>query len=131
MADRTEMSAAQLDDLLQSPQQPVSLDAPLGPDNDTKLSDVVPDREAASPAENLSNCRMRAHVRRILSQLTPREREMIQLHFGMDQPDGITLQEIGDQFSLSRERIRQIEQEALVKLRRQAEAEDLGSYLSG
>jgi RNA polymerase primary sigma factor len=130
-AARTGMSPARLDEILRSPKQPVSMDAPFGPDNDTKLSDVMPDQDAPSPVENISEHRMRAEVRRILDKLTPREREMVQLRFGTDQTDGITLQEIGNQFSLSRERIRQIEQEVLGKLRKQAEAEDLGSYLSG
>jgi RNA polymerase primary sigma factor len=130
-AERTGMSAAQMDELLKSPKQPVSMDTPLGPNNDTKLGDVVPDEDAPSPVENLSRQRLRADVRRILGNLTPRERELIQLRFGSDQADGITLQEIGNQFSLSRERVRQIEQEVLGKLRKQAEAEDLASYLSG
>jgi RNA polymerase primary sigma factor len=130
-AQETGMSLAQLDELMRSARQPVSMDAPLGPDNDTKLSDIVPDEATVSPVENISHHRMRARIRRILSHLTPREREMIELRFGNDQKDGITLQEIGHQFSLSRERVRQIEQEALGKLRKQAEAEDLGSYFSG
>jgi RNA polymerase primary sigma factor len=130
-AERTGMSMAQLDELRRSPKQPVSMDAPLGPDSDSRLSDVVPDQDATSAIESISRQRLRKDVRRILDKLTPREREMLQLRFGTDQTDGITLQEIGEQFSLSRERVRQIEQEALGKLRKHAESEDLGAYLSG
>ncbi|HMI84273.1 MAG TPA: RNA polymerase sigma factor RpoD/SigA [Polyangiaceae bacterium] len=130
-AERTGMSMAQLDELRRSPKQPVSMDAPLGPDSDSRLSDVVPDQDATSAIETISRQRLRKDVRRILDKLTSREREMLQLRFGTDQTDGITLQEIGEQFSLSRERVRQIEQEALGKLRKHAESEDLGAYLSG
>ena len=130
-AERTGMSLTQLDELQRIPKQPVSMETPLGPDNDTKLGDFLPDHDAMSPVEDLSNRRMCAQVRRILCKLTPRERETIELRFGIEQGDEITLREIGNQFSLSRERIRQIEQEALAKLRKQAEGQDLESYLSG
>jgi RNA polymerase sigma factor (sigma-70 family) len=130
-AERTGMSVTQLDELLRGPKQPVSLDMPLGPENDTKLGDIVPDKDATSPVEQISNRRMRAQVRRILSRLSPRERKTIELRFGIEQEGGITLREIGSHFALSRERIRQIEHDALCKLREQAEAEDLASYLSG
>jgi RNA polymerase primary sigma factor len=130
-AERAGISVAQLEDLAKSPKQPVSLEAPLGPENDTRIGDTVPDPNAVSPIENISHRRLRAEVRRMLSKLTPREQQMLELRFGTDQTDGITLQEIGNQFSLSRERVRQIEQEALEKLRKEAESEDLKSYLSG
>jgi RNA polymerase primary sigma factor len=128
-AKRVGMSVAQIEELHRSPKQPVSMDAPLGPDSDTSLGEGVADDETPSAIENIANQRMRAHVRRMLSELTPREQQMLELRFGLGQSEGITLQEIGNQFDLSRERVRQIEEEALGKLRKQAEADELDSYL--
>lgn len=106
------------------------MDAPFGPEGDMKLSDSVADHSAPSPLEAISTARLRSQVRRILPTLTPREQQVLRMRFGLDSSEEVTLQQIGRTFDLSRERVRQIEARALSKLRSQAEAEDLDSYLS-
>jgi RNA polymerase primary sigma factor len=130
LADATDLPVEKVADILRIPPQPSSLDAPIGPDGDARRGDLVADERAASPADAISAKQIQGRLRQMLQSLTPREQEVLSHRFGMNGAEGVTLQQIGERFSLSRERVRQIESQALAKLRKQAEAENLDSDLS-
>ena len=109
---------------------PVSLDAPMGDEGDFRFGDTLAS-ETDAPDEALAQTRMREAAREMLETLTPREREVLRLRYGLTGEDDHTLEQIGRSFSLSRERIRQIESKALEKLRTWSEERGLGSYLDG
>jgi RNA polymerase primary sigma factor len=110
--------------------EPLSLDAPIGDDGDARYGDFLVGEEPP-PDEQLARSRMKEQMHELLESLTPREREVLRLRFGLEGETDHTLEEIGQSFSLSRERIRQIEAKALEKLRLQSQKRDLGSYLEG
>jgi RNA polymerase primary sigma factor len=103
---------------------PISLDAPLGDDEPNPISDVVADTGAAAPFDRLVKESDTQMVREVLATLAPREREILMLRFGLDDDTPHTLEEIGVEFRLTRERIRQIQEEALAKLRARMEKRD-------
>ncbi|MRG96551.1 sigma-70 family RNA polymerase sigma factor [Polyangium spumosum] len=109
---------------------PVSLDAPIGGEGDFRFGDLLAS-ETDAPDEALARSRMREAASEMLETLTPREREVLRLRYGLTGEDDHTLEQIGRSFSLSRERIRQIESKALEKLRTWSEERGLGSYLEG
>ncbi|MDI1450736.1 sigma-70 family RNA polymerase sigma factor [Polyangium sp. 6x1] len=109
---------------------PVSLDAPMGEEGDFRFGDTLAS-ETDAPDEALVRSRMREAASAMLETLTPREREVLKLRYGLTGEDDHTLEQIGRSFSLSRERIRQIESKALEKLRTWSEERGLGSYLEG
>jgi len=131
LAERTGVTGDKLRLVLAVPGEPVSLDAPIGAEGDTRIGDLVADPDAQRALEDLSTQQIQKRLRELLSTLKPREQEVLRLRYGIDRPDGLTLSEVGEHFSLSRERIRQIEGMALAKLRRHAEDEDLGAHLTG
>jgi len=98
-------------------QQPLSLETPIGEEEDSCLRDVIEDREAISPAEALFNSKMKEMTERALKTLTPREEKVIKMRFGLENGRDQTLEEVGQEFALTRERIRQIQAMALRKLR--------------
>jgi RNA polymerase primary sigma factor len=97
--------------------EPVSLDAPIGDTDDGSLGDVVPDRQTPSPADASMTLLLEERVRKALVTLTPREEIIVRLRFGIEAPTDYTLEELGNRFAVTRERIRQIEEKALRKLR--------------
>jgi RNA polymerase primary sigma factor len=129
LALATGVPLSRIRQVLEAPKQPLSMDAPLTSDGETRLGDIVADPAALSPIEGIAGGRVREAVREMLTELTPREQLVLKMRFGIDHPDGITLQEVGKKLAVSRERIRQIESQALSKLRNRAGSEDLASYL--
>jgi RNA polymerase primary sigma factor len=115
---------------LATPPEPISLDAPTRADDEGRLGDRVPDRSTPAPDEQIAGARMREETRRLLDRLTPREQEVLRRRFGLDDGPEQTLAEIGASLSVSRERVRQIEAEALRKLRQPSQAGELDSYLA-
>lgn len=109
---------------------PVSLDAPVGAEGDASLHDLVADRARPAPDEEIARDRMRAQAKGLLDRLTPRERDILRRRFGLDGAPEQTLAEIGASLSLSRERVRQIEADALRKLRGPSKSGGLDSYLA-
>src|SRR5258706_2217358 len=103
------VSLAKIRDLMDAPKEPVSIDAPAGFETDTKLADLVSDRSLVSPIDAIAAERLPEQMRRILTTLSEREQQVLKMRFGIDHPGGVTLQDIGTTFDLSRERIRQIE----------------------
>jgi RNA polymerase sigma factor (sigma-70 family) len=112
------LTSRQVEELLVQTSEPVSLDSPIGEDGDTDLGEVVPDSNAASPFEVVARSMMSQEVDKLLSLLDDRERRILQLRYGLDRGDPRTLEEVGSALRLTRERIRQIERNALTKLRR-------------
>ena len=109
-------------------QAPLSLEAPIGDEADTHLGDLVEDREAVSPSDAVSLTMLHAAVEDVLDTLTPRERRVLQLRFGLIDGHQRTLEEVGKRFGVTRERIRQIEAKALRKLRHPLRAKRLRDY---
>ena len=105
---------------------PISLDAPIGDEDDNQFSDIVQDEETWTPAELLRVKMMWQEIRQHLKHLTPREAEIVTLRFGLDGQEPRTLDKVGEKFKVTRERVRQIQEVALNKLRRRVEALDRG-----
>lgn len=110
-------------------QEPVSLDAPLDEGEDSKLGDFIEDDTALAPAEAAVHQLLRAQIEDVLDSLTEREREVMRLRYGLDGSRGHTLEEVGKEFHVTRERIRQIEEKALHKLRHPSRSRKLKDYL--
>jgi RNA polymerase primary sigma factor len=127
----TGVPLSKIRELMDAPREPVSFDAAVGLDSETKLGDLVADLSVVSPVEEISSARLPEQMRRLLRTLTPREQEVLKMRFGIDHPGNVTLQEVGNLFALSRERVRQIESNALSKLRVLAESEELDAHLAG
>jgi len=115
--------------VLKIAKEPISMETPIGDDEDSHLGDFIEDTVIASPAESATNAGLRESTRRILSTLTAREAKVLRMRFGIDMNTDHTLEEVGKQFDVTRERIRQIEAKALRKLRQPSRADDLRSFL--
>jgi RNA polymerase primary sigma factor len=116
-------------EIIRLAQSPISLETPIGEEEDSHLSDFVEDREAVSPLDAASLTMLHSEVEDVLDTLTPRERRVIQLRFGLNDGHQRTLEEVGKRFALTRERIRQIEVRALHKLRQPSRSKKLRDYL--
>jgi RNA polymerase primary sigma factor len=116
-------------ELLKIAQLPVSLELPIGKDGDSYLGDLVPDPNAVQPLDNASKLLLKAQIKEALSTLTPRECSLMKLRFGLDDGRQRTLEEVGLEFSITRERVRQIEAKAINKLRHPSRCRKLQDYL--
>jgi RNA polymerase primary sigma factor len=116
-------------ELMKVAREPVSLESPIGEEEDSRLADVVEDRDAVAPSEAASATVLRDEMEDVLGTLTPRERRVIQLRFGLIDDQPRTLEEVGKRFGLTRERIRQIEASALRKLRHPSRSNILRGHL--
>lgn len=125
LASATGVMAASVAHVLSLVKEPLSLDAPRGVDNDGSLGESVPDRVAPSPTEQASQNERADHLRELLLGLSAREREMLRMRFGLDGADECTLEQIGQSFALTRERVRQIVTAALGKLQKQSQLREL------
>ncbi|MFD8754694.1 sigma-70 family RNA polymerase sigma factor [Kitasatospora sp. NPDC059577] len=124
-----ELTAERVRELLRLAQEPISLHTPVGEEDDVALGDLIEDADAASPAESATFLLLRQHLDAVLATLGERERQVVQLRYGLDDGRPRTLEEIGAVFGVTRERIRQIESKTLVKLRDHAFSEQLRGYL--
>ncbi|MDO4581795.1 MAG: RNA polymerase sigma factor RpoD [Bacillota bacterium] len=116
-------------EILKISQEPVSLETPIGEEEDSHLGDFIEDEEALAPAEAASFFLLREQLEDVLGTLTPREKKVLQLRFGLDDGRSRTLEEVGQVFGVTRERIRQIEAKALRKLRHPSRSKKLKDYL--
>ena len=129
IADEMEVSPERVREILKVAQEPVSLETPIGEEADSHLGDFIEDEDAPAPAEAASYLLLREQLGEVLSSLTPRERRVLELRFGLDDGRARTLEEVGQAFGVTRERIRQIEAKALRKLRHPSRSKKLKDYL--
>jgi RNA polymerase primary sigma factor len=129
IADRLELPVDKVKSILKAAQEPISLDRPIGEDDDSNLGDFIEDTSVVSPAHSAASAMLRDEVSEVLRTLTPREAKVIRLRFGLTE-DGAqrTLEEVGAFFNVTRERIRQIEAKALRKLRHPTRSRRLKAY---
>ena len=130
LAERVELSIERVSEILQMSQEPVSLETPIGEDAENELGDLIQDSTAPAPADVAAQSSMREQVDRVLSHLQDRERRVLELRFGLFDGRPRTLEEIGGELNLTRERIRQIERKALGRLRGDAHVAELRELLA-
>ncbi|TAK25585.1 MAG: RNA polymerase sigma factor RpoD [Chloroflexota bacterium] len=116
-------------EIMKASQEPVSLESPIGEEEDSRLGDFVEDVTAQAPSDAATNQLLKEHVEMVLDSLSGRERRVLQLRFGLDDGRGRTLEEVGREFGVTRERVRQIEAKALRKLRHPSRSKRLKDYL--
>nr|MBQ8891077.1 RNA polymerase sigma factor RpoD [Clostridia bacterium] len=130
IAERLGMTADKVREIMKIAQDPVSLETPIGEEEDSHLGDFVEDNDSPAPSESASFSLLREQIAEILRTLTPREAQVIKLRFGLEDGRPRTLEEVGRQFKITRERIRQIEAKALRKLRHPSRSKALRDYLA-
>jgi RNA polymerase primary sigma factor len=130
IAESMELPAERVRWMLRTSRQPVHLERPVGDESDAELGDFIEDNEAPPPAEMVAQTMLTEEIGVILDQLTPREARILRLRYGLQDGESRTLKEVGEMFGLSRERIRQLEKEALRKLRHPNFAGHLRQYLN-
>jgi RNA polymerase primary sigma factor len=128
LADKTELTPARVREILRISQETVSLEQPMG-DDDFSLSDLIEDEGAIAPSEAATRAMLNEAVNRALAELTDREQKVVRLRFGLDDGHMRTLEEVGKEFGVTRERIRQIESKTLAKLRHPMRSSRLRDYL--
>jgi RNA polymerase primary sigma factor len=124
-----EMPEDKIRKVLKIAKEPISMETPIGDDEDSHLGDFIEDATIVSPVESSTNIGLMETVRDVLAGLTPREAKVLRMRFGIDMNTDHTLEEVGKQFDVTRERIRQIEAKALRKLRHPSRSEQLRSFL--
>ena len=129
LAKKMEVSVDKIRDIHKISQEPVSLETPIGEEEDSHLGDFVPDERNLSPEEYATNEMLKDEIVDVLETLTEREEKVVKLRFGLEDGRGRTLEEVGQMFGVTRERIRQIEAKALRKLRHPSRAKKLKDYL--
>jgi len=129
LAKEMEMPEDKIRKVMKIAKEPISMETPIGDDEDSHLGDFIEDTNVESPIENTVNINLSETVRDVLSGLTPREAKVLRMRFGIDMNTDHTLEEVGKQFDVTRERIRQIEAKALRKLRHPSRSEQLRSFL--
>ncbi|MDA3935834.1 MAG: RNA polymerase sigma factor RpoD [Actinomycetota bacterium] len=129
IGDKMEMTAERVREILKISQEPVSLETPIGEEEDSQLGDFIEDGEAVIPPEAASFSMLQSQLSRVLDGLSERERKVIELRFGLQDGHPRTLEEVGREFGVTRERIRQIESKTLCKLRHPSRSSKLKDYL--
>ncbi|MBC3516478.1 RNA polymerase sigma factor RpoD [Neobittarella massiliensis] len=129
IADVLDMPAEKVREIMRVAQEPVSLETPIGEEEDSHLGDFIPDDDAPAPAEAASHTLLREQLGEVLQTLTPREEKVLRLRFGLEDGRSRTLEEVGKEFNVTRERIRQIEAKALRKLRHPSRSKKLKDFL--
>jgi len=131
IALRMDIPVSKVRKVLKIAQEPISLETPIGEEEDSHLGDFIEDRTAVSPAENVINLNLKEQTEALLKTLTPREERVIKMRFGIGDGSEHTLEEVGQSFQVTRERIRQIEAKALRKLRHPSRSRKLKAFLEG
>lgn len=129
ISDALEMPVEKVREIMRVAQEPVSLETPIGEEEDSHLGDFIPDEDAPVPAEAASHTLLKEQLSSVLSTLTPREEKVLRLRFGLEDGRPRTLEEVGKEFNVTRERIRQIEAKALRKLRHPSRSKKLRDFL--
>jgi RNA polymerase primary sigma factor len=131
IAKRMDIPVAKVRKVLKIAQEPISLETPIGEEEDSHLGDFIEDRAVVSPAEAVINVNLKDQTSQVLRTLTPREEKVIKMRFGLEDGSEHTLEEVGQSFAVTRERIRQIEAKALRKLRHPSRSRKLRAFLDG
>ena len=129
IADELDLPVDKVREIMRVAQEPVSLETPIGEEEDSHLGDFIPDDGAPAPADAASHTMLREQLSDVLSTLTPREEKVLRLRFGLEDGRSRTLEEVGKEFNVTRERIRQIEAKALRKLRHPSRSKKLKDFL--
>jgi RNA polymerase primary sigma factor len=129
IADEMDIDVTKVNEIIRIAQRPASLESPIGEEKDSKLGDIIPDEFSASPTEIATWASLKKQINEILSGLTDRERKVLELRFGLKDGVSRTLEEVGHEFKVTRERIRQIEAKALKRLKSEEIAQALKDYL--
>ena len=129
IAAELDMPVDKVREIMRVAQEPVSLETPIGEEEDSHLGDFIPDDEAPAPADAASHTLLKEQLSEVLSTLTPREEKVLRLRFGLEDGRPRTLEEVGKEFDVTRERIRQIEAKALRKLRHPSRSKKLKDFL--
>ncbi len=131
IAKRMDIPVSKVRKVLKIAQEPISLETPIGEEEDSHLGDFIEDRQVVSPAEAVINLNLKEQTESVLKTLTPREERVIKMRFGVGDGSEHTLEEVGQNFAVTRERIRQIEAKALRKLRHPSRSRKLRAFLEG
>ena len=129
IAEKLEMPVEKVREIMRVAQEPVSLETPIGEEEDSPLGDFIPDEDAPAPSDVASHTMLKEQLAEVLSTLTPREEKVLRLRFGLEDGRSRTLEEVGKEFNVTRERIRQIEAKALRKLRHPSRSKKLKDFL--
>ena len=130
IAAELEMPVEKVRDILKVAQEPISLETPVGEEDESNLGNFIPDEDAPSPSEQAADTLLREHIEEVMQTLTPREAKVLKLRFGLEDGRMRTLEEVGREFDVTRERIRQIEAKALRKLRHPSRSKKLKDFMS-
>ena len=131
LALKMEMPEDKIRKIMKIAKEPISMETPIGDDDDSHLGDFIEDNNTLAPADAALHASMRGVVKDVLDSLTPREAKVLRMRFGIEMSTDHTLEEVGKQFDVTRERIRQIEAKALRKLRHPSRSDKLKSFLEG
>jgi RNA polymerase primary sigma factor len=131
IARRMDIPVAKVRKVLKIAQEPISLETPIGEEEDSHLGDFIEDRQAVSPSEAVISVNLKEYTSQVLRTLTPREERVIKMRFGLEDGSEHTLEEVGQSFQVTRERIRQIEAKALRKLRHPSRSRKLRAFVEG
>ena len=129
IAEKLEMPVEKVREIMRVAQEPVSLETPIGEEEDSHLGDFIPDEDAPAPSDVASHTMLKEQLAEVLSTLTPREEKVLRLRFGLEDGRSRTLEEVGKEFNVTRERVRQIEAKALRKLRHPSRSKKLKDFL--
>ena len=129
IAEKLEMPVEKVREIMRVAQEPVSLETPIGEEEDSHLGDFIPDEDAPAPSDVASHTMLKEQLAEVLSTLTPREEKVLRLRFGLEDGRSRTLEEVGKEFNVTCERIRQIEAKALRKLRHPSRSKKLRDFL--
>ena len=131
IAKRMDIPVAKVRKILKIAQEPISLETPIGEEEDSHLGDFIEDKAVVSPSDAVINLSLKEQTFSVLKTLTPREEKVIKMRFGLDDGSEHTLEEVGQSFAVTRERIRQIEAKAFRKLRHPSRSRKLRAFLEG
>ena len=123
------MSEEKVREIMKISQEPVSLETPVGEEEDSHIGDFIPDEDAQAPSESAAQTLLKEHINEVLNTLTLREQRVLKLRFGLEDGKQRTLEEVGKEFQVTRERIRQIEAKALRKLRHPTRSKKLRDFM--
>jgi RNA polymerase primary sigma factor len=129
IAEKMEMPVEKARKVLKIAKEPISLETPVGEEEDSHLGDFIEDKKVINPSEAIINLNLAEQTRRVLATLTPREEKVLRMRFGIGEESDHTLEEVGQDFNVTRERIRQIEAKALRKLRHPSRSKKLKAFI--